>query len=606
MGAGLQCCRWPSPSPTPARPPPSLPCFGRVALLVLFGFVAGAATAVSPCVLPVLPVALAAGATGGRRRPLGVVTGLVLSFTFATVALVYVLSELGLPDQLFRTLAIVVLGAAGVALIVPNVAARLEAWLSRLAPRAPVRARGDGFGSGLLLGASLGLVYAPCAGPILAAVITVSASQELTGERLAVALAYSAGSGVVLYGLMLGGRRLTAPLARRSLGFQRAMGAVMVSVALLMAAELDIRFENEIAASLPAVLVNPSKDLEEAEAARDNLADLRGGRGGTIAEAAVAKAADESAPAGTSKRLPVLGPAPELRDTQRWFNTRHGRPLSLRSLRGRVVLLDFWTYSCINCIRTLPALKAWDSRYRHDGLTIIGLHAPEFPFERDAGNVERAIGRNGLRYPVAQDNDFATWRAYGNQYWPAKYLVDARGRVRYVHFGEGEYESTERAIRALLAEAGHERLGRLARARVESPAGVATPESYLGSERAARFLNGAIEPGTHDYELPRRAVTALPPHHLAYAGRWRIDPSHATAVGRARLHLRFYASRVFLVLGAGNRPGSVEVALDGKPRRTLTVTENRLYELVRLPRAGDHVLTLRLGPGTEAYAFTFG
>jgi cytochrome c biogenesis protein CcdA/thiol-disulfide isomerase/thioredoxin len=592
------------PLPFAGAPSP-LPSFSGVALLVLFGFVAGAATAVSPCVLPVLPVALAAGATGGRRRPLGVVVGLVGSFTFATVALVYVLSSLGLPDDFFRTLAIVVLGVAGLALIVPGAAARIEAWLSRIAPRAPVRVGGDGFGSGLLLGASLGLVYAPCAGPILAAVITVSASQEFTGDRLAVALAYSAGSGLVLYALMLGGRRLTSPLARRSLGFQRAMGAVMVVVAVLMAAELDIRFENEIAASLPALVVNPSKDLEEGGAARDRLADLRGGRGGTIAEAASASAAAERADG--AKRLPVLGRAPALQDTQRWFNTRNGRPLSLRSLRGRVVLLDFWTYSCINCIRTLPALKAWDGRYRREGLTIIGLHAPEFPFERDAGNVERAIARNGLRYPVAQDNDFATWRAYGNQYWPAKYLIDARGRVRFVHFGEGEYDRTENAIRSLLAEAGHDRLGRHAHARVETAAGVATPESYLGAERAQRFLNGAIQSGTHDFELPPRAVEALPPHHLAYEGPWRIDPSHATAAGDgARLHLRFYASRVFLVLGAGERPGRVRVALDGRTRRTLTVTEHRLFELVRLPKSGDHLLTLTLGPGTEAYAFTFG
>jgi thiol-disulfide isomerase/thioredoxin len=303
----------------------------------------------------------------------------------------------------------------------------------------------------------------------------------------------------------------------------------------------------------------------------------------------------------------VLGRAPELRGTGRWFNTENGRPLTLRSLRGRVVLLDFWTYSCINCIRTLPALKAWDGRYRGEGLTIIGLHAPEFPFERDAGNVERAIGRNGLRYAVAQDNDFATWRAYGNQYWPAKYLIDARGRVRYVHFGEGEYDATERAIRTLLSAAGEQHLGRRAGARVETPVGVATPESYLGSERAERFLNGAIESGDHDFELPRRAVRALPPHHLAYEGHWRIRPSHATAAAAgARLHLRFHASRVFLVLGAGARPGSVRVALDGRPRRTLTVTEHRLYELVRLRRSGDHLLTLTLGPGTEAYAFTFG
>jgi len=575
-----------------------LPSFGGVVLLVLFGFVAGAATALSPCVLPVLPVALAAGATGGRRRPLGVVTGLVLSFTFATVALVYLLSALGLPDKLFRTLAIVVLGAAGVALLVPGAAARLEAWLMRLSPRVRVQPRGDGFGSGVVLGISLGFVYAPCAGPILAGVITVSVSQDFTAGRLAVALAYSAGSAVVLYGLMLGGRRLTSPLARRSALFQQGVGALMVVVAVLMAAELDIRFENEIATALPAVLVNPSKDLEEAGATRNRLADLRGERGGTLAEAA-------TRPHGN--RLPVIGEAPEIQGTQRWFNTPGGRALTLSSLRGRVVLIDFWTYSCINCLRTLPALKAWDGRYRRDGLTIIGVHAPEFPFERDAGNVERAIARNGLRYPVAQDNEFATWRAYGNQYWPAKYLIDARGRVRYVHFGEGEYGATERAIRALLSEAGHDRLGGRAHARVETADGVATPESYLGSERAERFLNGAIAPGAHRFRLTQGSVASLPPNHLAYEGPWRIAPSHATAAGPgARLHLRFSARRVFLVLGGRGAPRRVGVELDGRRRAPLAVKDHRLYDVVRLARPGDHVLTLTLERGTEAYAFTFG
>jgi thiol-disulfide isomerase/thioredoxin len=487
---------------------------------------------------------------------------------------------------------------AGVALIVPGAAARIEAWLQRLAPRAPARPVGDGFGSGLVLGASLGFVYAPCAGPILAGVITVSASQEFTADRLAVALAYSAGSAVVLYALMLGGRRLTSRLGRRSGAFQQAMGAIMVALAVLMAAELDIRFENEIATALPAVLVNPSKQLEESGATRDRLADLRGARGGTVAEAATSHEGDG---------LPVLGRAPEIRGTQRWFNTANGRPLTLRSLRGRVVLIDFWTYSCINCIRTLPALKAWDSRYRRDGLTIIGMHAPEFPFERDAANVERAIERNGLPYAVAQDNEFVTWRAYGNQYWPAKYLIDARGRVRYAHFGEGAYDVTERAIRELLSEAGHQHLGRTASARVETAAGVATPESYLGSERAERFLNGPIEPGTHDYQLPGGAIAALPPSHLAYTGRWRIDPSRATAAGRrSRLYLRFRASKVFLVLGARGGPGRVQVELDGKPRGELAVHDQRLYDVVALPRPGGHVLALTLAPGTEAYAFTFG
>jgi cytochrome c biogenesis protein CcdA/thiol-disulfide isomerase/thioredoxin len=569
-----------------------------VILLALFAFVAGAATALSPCVLPVLPVALAAGATGGPRRPLGVVTGLVVSFTFATVALVYVLSALGLPDDLLRSLAIGVLALAGVAYIVPGLGARAEAALTRLARRPPAGGSGDGFASGLVLGASLGLVYAPCAGPILAAVITVSAAQSFTAGRFAVALAYGLGTAVVLYGLMAGGRRLTVPLARRSGSFQRALGVVMVVVALAMAGELDIRFQNSIAASLPAVLVNPSKGLEDSGAVRGRLADLRGGGDGGVAEAATTRRAG---------RLPVLGTAPEIAGTQRWFNTPGGRPLSLASLRGRVVLIDFWTYSCINCIRTLPALKAWDGRYRKTGLTIVGVHAPEFPFERDPGNVAEAIQRNGLRYPVVQDNDFVTWRTYGNQFWPAKYLIDARGRVRYTHFGEGEYDKTERAIRSLLAEVGHDRLGHRASARVESGLTGSTPESYLGAERAERFVNGALRDGLTNFRLPAGAVAQLPPHHLAYEGPWRIAPSKATAAANgARLHLRFLARRVFLVLGTRGAARRVEVTVDGRRRDPVTVRAHRLYELVRLARPGDHLLTLTFEPGIEAYAFTFG
>jgi cytochrome c biogenesis protein CcdA/thiol-disulfide isomerase/thioredoxin len=569
-----------------------------VTLLILFGFVAGAATALSPCVLPVLPVALSAGATGGRRRPLGVVTGLVLSFTFATVALVYLLSALGLPDDLFRSLAIAVLVVFGLALIVPGLAARLEAALSRLAPRPRSHDPGGGFASGVVLGVSLGLVYAPCAGPILAGVITVSASQSFTAGRLAVAFAYSLGTAVVLYGLMLGGRRVTARLARRSGSLQQATGVVMVLVAVAMAAELDIRFQNSIADSLPAALVNPSKALEESDVARDQLADLRGTGGGAVAHAA---------PAASGDRLPVLGTAPEIQGTQRWFNTPGGRPLSLQSLRGRVVLIDFWTYSCINCIRTLPELKAWDRAYRKAGLTVIGVHAPEFPFERDAGNVGQAIDRNGLRYAVVQDNDFVTWNAYGNSYWPAKYLIDSRGRVRFTHFGEGEYETTERAIRSLLAEAGSRRPGPMASARVESGLAGATPESYLGAERAERIANGPREPFRGHFNLPRGMPAALPLHHLAYEGDWRIRGSHAMADrDGARLYLRFFARKVFLVLGTGEGSRHVGVEIDGRPRRTVTVGPHRLYELVRLSRPGEHLLRLTFEPGTEAYAFTFG
>ncbi len=262
-----------------------------MALLILFGFIAGAATALSPCVLPVLPIALSAGATGGRRRPLGIVAGLAVSFTFATIALVYVISALGLPDDLLRKLAIFVLIAFGVTLMIPPLAARVEATMSSFTGRLGVRSGGEGFWSGTAVGASLGLVYAPCAGPILAGVITVSASQPFTTGRLAVALSYGLGSAVVLYFLMLGGRRVIRPLARRGIGLQIAMGGVMVAVALAMLGDYDVKFQNTIASDLPSFLVNPSQSLEDTAAARDALAEVRGAPQSALGEA-VAEAAE--------------------------------------------------------------------------------------------------------------------------------------------------------------------------------------------------------------------------------------------------------------------------------------------------------------------------
>jgi cytochrome c biogenesis protein CcdA/thiol-disulfide isomerase/thioredoxin len=575
-----------------------------------FAFLAGAATALSPCVLPVLPVALSGGVTGGRRRPLGVVTGLALSFAFATVALVYVIDALGLPGDLLRNLAIAVLLGFGLLLLAPPFAARLEAWIGRVVPT-PQAGGGDGFLSGLLLGGSLGFVYAPCAGPILAGVITVSASQPFTAGRLGVALSYAAGSAVVLYFLMLGGRRLTARLAPQAGRLHMAMGAVMVIVALAMAADYDTRFQTAIANDLPDFVVNPTKELEERDAVREELAGLRTQRHGVGTVAA--EQAGEGFGAGA---LPGFGRAPDFTDTQQWFNTPGERPLSLRELRGRVVLVDFWTYTCINCIRTLPYMKAWDERYHDRGLTIVGVHTPEFPFEREAGNVAEAIEQNEIRYPVAQDNEQATWNAYANQYWPAKYLIDASGHVRYVHLGEGDYEETEAAIRELLAEAGHRPGAAHAEARAETASPlVTTPESYLGSARAERFVNGPISSGVHSFAVP---ASGLAPDSLAYEGRWRIAPDGATSLQRARLHLAFGALRVFLVLGSrGGEPRDVRLLLDGKPLPqrfagtdvhdgVATIRGERLYRLVELPQVERHVLSLWLDPGISGYAFTFG
>ena len=576
-----------------------------MALLVLFAFVAGAGTALTPCVLPVLPALLASAGSGGRRRPLGVICGLVVTFTVAIVALASVIDGVGLPNGTVRTLAVVVLLGFGISLLVPALAARVEAPLTRLARFGP-RGRGEGFWSGLLVGAGLGFVYAPCAGPILAAVVSVSATRGATGELVAVALGYAAGSALVLLLLAYGGRRLLDRLraAGRGPAVQRTLGVVMVATAIAVATDLDVRFQTALANDFPAFLTNPTRALERSDAVEDRLARLRGR----------ARFAETAPSADRRAGLDVLGRAPDFTGNQRWFNTRAGAPLDLRELRGQVVLIDFWTYTCINCIRTLPYLRAWDGRYRRRGLTIVGVHTPEFAFERDAANVERAIGQNRLRYPVAQDNEFATWNAWGNQYWPAKYLIDARGRVRYAHFGEGAYDETESAIRALLAEAGASRLGATARARVETAAReLATPETYLGYERAQGF-DPPLRPGVARYP----GADDLAPVHFALGGTWDVSNESATAVRDARIEARVTARKVFLVLGTSDgRPRDVQVLLDGRPITAreagadvaggrVTVRGERLYRLVSLPAVEDRRLTLRLAPGATGYAFTFG
>jgi cytochrome c biogenesis protein CcdA/thiol-disulfide isomerase/thioredoxin len=575
-----------------------------MALLILFALIAGAGTALSPCVLPVLPAVLSAGVTGGRRRPLGVATGLALSFTFATVALVYVIDALGLPNDFARTLAIVVLAVFGVTLLVPPLSDRVEALASRLVSR-PQGFRGDGFWGGLLLGASLGFVYAPCAGPILAGVITVSAAQPFTADKLLVAFAYGVGSAAVIYAILLGGRRVSDHLGPLRGRVNYVMGAVMIAVAVVLATNTDIKFETSLAKSAPSFLVNPTKSIEESSAVQSDLAQLHGYK--------VQRAVGESeANAGSS--LPVVAPAPNFNHTQRWFNTPGGRPLSIPGLHGKVILIDFWTYTCINCLRTLPHVEAWYRKYRRDGLVVVGVHTPEFPFEKEAANVDEAIASNGLTYPVVQDNDYGTWNAYANQYWPAKYLIDARGRIRYVHFGEGDYGTTESAIRSLLAERGDRKLGGMTRVQAQTPSpGLTTPESYLGGARADRFVNGP-RPGAHRYTLP---AGQLPDDHLAYGGRWRITAESATALGGSTLKLAFGARRVFLVLGSPQGSLPLRVLLDGKPipdrlagadvhGGVATIDAQRLYRLVNLPRVERHTLTLRFAPGISGYAFTFG
>ena len=577
-----------------------------VVVATVFAVLAGAATALSPCVLPVLPVALAAGATGGRRRPLGVAVGLAGTFALAAVLLTRALDALDLPGDLARGVAIAVLAAFGVALVVPRLGAAVEARLSGRARRAPASGRGDGFRSGLVLGASLGLVYAPCAGPILAAVVALDAA--VSTERLLLGFAYGLGAAAALLAVMTLGRRLTrriGPLAGR---LQQGFGVLMVAVAVLLAVGADRDFQAAIADDLPAVLVNPAGGLEGTGAVRHTLARVHGGSAGP--RAAVREDGDPLLQDG--------GPAPEFTGVAGWLNLPDGmRPPTLSGLRGRVVLIDFWTYTCINCLRTLGHLRAWDARYRDAGLTVVGVHTPEFAFERRAANVRDAVAANGLRYPVALDNDYGTWNAWSNRYWPAKYLIDARGQVRYWHYGEGGYDDTERAIRELLADAGRAPGAGAAPAVAgeQAAAGVTTPETYLGWERAHGFANGAgIQIGAQDFgDRP----VSLRPDRFAFRGRWTIERERAVAGAGARLDAHVGARQVFLVLGSPERTRRVRVLLDGRPLPdrlagsdvhggVALVGAQRLYRLVDFGKVERRRIELRLDPGVAGYAFTFG
>ena len=342
-----------------------------------------------------------------------------------------------------------------------------------------------------------------------------------------------------------------------------AMGAVMVVVALAMVGDYDTRFQTAIANDLPGFLVNPTGDLEETDGVRDELAGLRGACRRDRRRRRAARSPART-PAGAASACRCSAPRPDFTGNQQWFNTPGGRPLTLRGLRGRVVLVDFWTYTCINCIRTLPYLKAWDERYRDEGLTIVGVHTPEFPFERDAGNVATRSSRTGSATRSPRTTTTRPGTPTANQYWPAKYLIDAQGRVRYAHFGEGEYEETEAAIRELLAEAGQ---------RPGAPAPRRAVERLSGGDdagelprRAARraVRQRADRPRLRDFELP---AAGLPDDSLAYGGTWRIGLDGATAVGgaRARHRLRRRAASSSCSAHAAAGRATVRVLLDGRP-----------------------------------------
>jgi thiol-disulfide isomerase/thioredoxin len=378
---------------------------------------------------------------------------------------------------------------------------------------------------------------------------------------------------VILLAIALGGRaaslRIRAGLER----FRIAFGVVIAAVAFALVFNLDEHL---------AKLDNPLSGV------LDRLGAGQLHRGTNVTARKPAQATEIAS-------LPDYGPAPDFAGISQWYNSP---PLTLAKLRGKVVLVDFWTYSCINCLRTLPHLEAWDRMYRSKGLVIVGVHTPEFSFEADKGNVGAAVKRLGVKYPVALDPNYDTWNRYGNQYWPAEYLIDKQGHVRHADFGEGSYNETEGLIRKLLGEKpGSPASNRLADL---TPSGPITPETYLGYQRQERITNGKLYPDKlGSYSFPK----SLGKDDWAYAGEWKVGPQEVVAGKGAALRLRYYARKVYIVLGGHGR---VQVLVDGKQRQTIPVTADKLYTVVDEGQIHEALLELRFTPGVDAYSFTFG
>jgi cytochrome c biogenesis protein CcdA/thiol-disulfide isomerase/thioredoxin len=541
-----------------------------VLVLILIGLLAGFVTAISPCVLPVLPVLLAGGASG--RKPLRIVAGLVVSFSVFTLFATWLLDKLGLPQDFLRNLAIALLFVVAAVLLIPQFALWLERSLAFFTRLRPANA-----GGGFFLGVTLGLVFVPCAGPFLAAITTAAARENFGGRTIAATLAYAVGAAIPMLVIAYGGREASTRIRAHAEQLRTASGVLIAAVAVGLVFHVD----DHLAQLTPGYTTFLQNKIEKSHSAQRELAKVRGG-------------GEALQPKSTVGGLPDYGAAPALHADGAWINSK---PTTLQALRGKVVLVDFWTYSCINCLRTLPHLKAWDATYRKDGLVIIGVHTPEFAFEHVTSNVRGAVKRLGIRYPVVQDNKYKTWDNYANQYWPAEYLIDRNGHVRHTHFGEGEYGQTEALIRRLLGAKGP---GSHPIADT-TPTEEMTPESYLGYARIGNYTGTTIIPNkTVRYHYAR----SLPSNTYSYDGPWRVGPEEIVAGQGARLRLNYTAKDVYIVLGGH---GTVAVSVDGKPTKTLRVDAERLYTVASSTRTRQNaLLELKFSPGVHAYSFTFG
>jgi len=608
--------------------------------LLLVAFLGGLITGLSPCIVPVIPVVMAGGSTSSSRsRPYVIITGLVLSFSLSVLFASSLLSLLHLPQDLLFWLGVALLGLLSVGLLVPRVGEVLERPFTRLGASPSANE-----GSGFVLGLSLGLVFVPCAGPVLTAISVAAAHHRVGVTSLLVTLFYAMGVTVPLLVLAVLAQRATSWSAlRRHLPTVRKVAGVVLGVTTLAIAfnwlgalqrevpgyttaledhvessgsaceqlrQLSGEHQNQFAAA-NAQLEGTKATCANTETGNSTSGHLAAGAarhtdtGSTTTTSAAARhGAGQKPPVFMASKtdLPALGRAPDFTGITAWFNTPGNKPLTLSELRGKVVLVDFWTYSCINCQRSLPHVEGWYNRYKDDGLVVVGVSSPEFAFEHVVSNVESAAADLGIDYPVAIDDNLATWDAYNNEYWPAEYLIDPTGVVRAYAFGEGDYGTMENNIRMLLAANGVTDLPPRTDVPDRTPTSDAiTPESYVGYDR---LDNEVGTPVADDRAIDYHPPSSIPSNSLAFGGTWTVHDQEATAGADATLALNFTADDVYLVMGGD---GVIGVNEDGRAIASVTVSGiPKLHTLLSGSQLQTGVLTLSVPPGVEAYDFTFG
>jgi cytochrome c biogenesis protein CcdA/thiol-disulfide isomerase/thioredoxin len=574
-------------------------------LLLWFAFLAGMATILAPCIWPVLPIVLSSAVGHDHRRPLGITLGIMISFATFTLAASALVKIFHLDPNILRIMAVVIIAFLGLVMVFPRWYSKFEIVITKLSHTTGGRLKREGqdFWPGFITGLALGILWTPCTGPILATIAVLAATGRINLNVVLVTMAYVLGSGVPLFAFAYGGQKFVSKLrgvAKYTGKIQRAFGVVMILAAFAIYTNFDQTLQLQLFNRFPA-LGSLVSGFENSSAVANQLKILKGQNPAPLTQ--------------TSGLFNTNIPAPDFSGVTHWLNTAD--PLSISGLKGKVVLVDFWTYTCINCIRTLPHLTAWYDKYKDQGFVVVGVHTPEFAFEHDTNNVANAIKMYDINYPVAQDNNYATWNNYSNQYWPAEYLIDANGIIRRVNFGEGEYDQTEMAIQELLKEAGQKVSAPLLSLPDQTPAAAISPETYLGSARMQYYFpSGSLANGTQTFSLSDN----ISRDSFSYGGQWTISDEYATAGSKASLNYNFTASKVFIILRPGStQPGAVKVYLDGKAidravsgadvkDGQITVDTDRLYNVVDLKnKTENHILRLEfLSSGIEAFTFTFG